>query len=266
MVRRGLSPSRAHARTSIEAGLVTVDGAPASKPSRLVHGGEAVSIAGPPSRYVSRGGDKLAHALDRFGVVVDGRFALDAGASTGGFTDCLLQSGASRVIAVDVGYGQMHDRLRKHPRVDVRERTHVRDLRCEDLRVHPDDPLPDLLVADLSFIALSKVLGGLLGLVAPVPSAEAVVLVKPQFEAERADVGRGGVVRDPSVWHDAVQRVVRAAQDAGWEQLDVTASPLKGPKGNVEFLVHLGPRATHGMRTDEVVDARIQAAIAEAQS
>lgn len=266
MVRRGLSPSRAHAQTSIEAGLVTVDGAPASKPSRLVHAGEAVVVSGPGSKYVSRGGEKLAHALDRFGVVVEGRIALDAGASTGGFTDCLLQAGARRVVAVDVGYGQLHERLRNDPRVVVRERTHVRDLRRADILPHTDGSLPDLMVADLSFIALSKVLGQLLDVVAPTEAAEAIVLVKPQFEAQRGDVGRGGVVRDPAVWHGAVRRVAQAAQDVQWEQRGVTASPLRGPKGNVEFLAHLGPRGPYGQRSDEVIDTQIQAAIAEADS
>jgi 23S rRNA (cytidine1920-2'-O)/16S rRNA (cytidine1409-2'-O)-methyltransferase len=216
---------------------VTVDGAPALKSSTQVHAGQALVVAAPPRAYVSRGGEKLAHGLDRFAVDPSGRRCLDAGVSTGGFTDCLLQRGAGSVLAYDVGYGQVHERIRQDDRVEVHERTNVRDLRPEDL----PPPLPDLLVADLSFISLAGVLPTLRALVTA--DGEAVVLVKPQFEAQRADVGKGGVVRDPAVWRRCLQRVAGSAASVGWQAFDATASPLLGPAGNVEFLVHLAPTA-----------------------
>ncbi len=232
---------------------MTVDGAPALKAASQVHGGQALVVHGPPRRYVSRGGDKLAHALARFEVDPRGRRCLDAGVSTGGFTDCLLQHGAASVLAFDVGYGQVHDRLRQDPRVEVHERTNVRELTPEELV----PPLPDLLVADLSFISLSLVLPGLLALLAEVPERTAIVLVKPQFEARREEVGKGGVVRDPQVWTRCLERVADAAATVGWRGFDVTASPLLGPAGNVEFLAHLTPAETSipeaegaGMPTD----------------
>jgi 23S rRNA (cytidine1920-2'-O)/16S rRNA (cytidine1409-2'-O)-methyltransferase len=175
--------------------------------------------------------------------------------STGGFTDCLLQRGAAHVLAYDVGYGQVHERLRQDPRVSVHERTNVRDLIPEALPA----PLPELLVADLSFISLAGVLPTLRALVSD--DGEAVVLVKPQFEAERADVGKGGVVREPSVWERCLRRVADAAAAVGWGAFDATASPLLGPAGNVEFLAHLAPGT---MSTDEV-DRVLGAAVAEGQ-
>jgi 23S rRNA (cytidine1920-2'-O)/16S rRNA (cytidine1409-2'-O)-methyltransferase len=235
---------------------VTVDGAPALKAASQVHAGQAVVVAAPPRTYVSRGGDKLAHALDRFGVDPAGRRALDAGVSTGGFTDCLRQRGVASVVAYDVGYGQVHDKLRRDPDVEVRERTNVRDLTPDDV----PPPAPDLLVADLSFIALRTVLPTLRQLVAP--EAEAVVLVKPQFEAARGEVGKGGVVRDAGVWRRVLEEVAAAAADVGWVGFDVTASPLLGPAGNVEFLAHLttgsptGPEATARAIADAVAEGR----------
>jgi 23S rRNA (cytidine1920-2'-O)/16S rRNA (cytidine1409-2'-O)-methyltransferase len=251
--------SRTEAQEAIAAGLVTVDGAPAHKPATMVHAAQALVVAA-PRRFVSRGGHKLEHGLDVFGVEVEGRVCLDAGISTGGFTDCLLQRGAARVVGVDVGYGQVHERIRRDPRVVVHERTHVRDLTPE----HVGLPLPDLLVADLSFIALRSVLGDLLGLLAPVGGAEAVVLVKPQFEANRSDVGRKGVVRDPAVWQRAIERVHHAAVGAGWSAFDVTPSPLQGPAGNVEFLAHIGPRDRSA--SDAQIAERIDAALRKARS
>lgn len=233
---------------------MTVDGAPAGKAASQVHAGQAVVVAAPPRAYVSRGGDKLAHGLDRFGVDPAGRRALDAGVSTGGFTDCLRQRGAASVIAYDVGYGQVHDKLRRDPAVEVHERTNVRDLTPDDV----PPPAPDLLVADLSFIALRTVLPTLRSLVTP--DAEAVVLVKPQFEAARGEVGKGGVVRDTAVWARVLTEVAAAAAEVGWLRFGVTASPLLGPAGNVEFLVHLacGPAP----ETSEVARA-VSAAVDE---
>lgn len=185
------------------------------------------------SAYVSRGGAKLERALDAFGVPAEGRRALDAGASTGGFTDCLLQRGAARVIAVDVAYGQLAWTLRNDERVRVIERTNVRTL---DLSAVGERPV-DLIVADLAFISLRSVRDALLA--AAVSDADLVLLVKPQFEAPRERVGRGGVVRDPGTWSDAMRSVADAYRDAGCGLVSATASPLVGPAGNREFFLHL---------------------------
>lgn len=225
--------SRTIAQEAIAAGLVTVDGAPAFKPATRVTADQALVLAAPPRAYVSRGGEKLAHALEVFGVDPAGCHALDAGVSTGGFTDCLLQRGAVRVVAYDVGYGQVHESIRTDPRVVVRERTNVRSLTADDVPAPP----PSLLVADLSFISLALVLPGLRRLLGE--EAEAVVLVKPQFEAARGEVGEGGIVRDPAVWRRALERVADAGAGVGWQVAGATASPLLGSKGNVEYLLHL---------------------------
>ena len=232
-----------------------VDGGPALKPATQVHAGQAVVITAPPRTYVSRGGDKLAHALERFGVDPAGRHCLDAGVSTGGFTDCLLQHGAAHVVAYDVGYGQVHERIRTDERVAVHERTNIRDVTPEDV----GEPRPDLVVCDVSFIALKTVLPVLRSLGAP--DAEAITLVKPQFEAERDEVKKGGVVRDPEVWRRVIGEVAAAATEVGWTGFDVTASPLQGPAGNIEFLAHLttGPAPAD-------LDARIDAAVAEGRA
>ncbi len=189
-------------------------------------------MAGEPPRFVSRAGEKLAGALDRFDVDVDGVRALDAGASTGGFTDCLLQRGAARVVAVDVGHGQLHERIRADPRVEVHERLNVRQLTPGDL----GDPFA-LVVADLSFISLRTVLENLLSVAAP--AADLVVLVKPQFEASRAEASRGrGVISDPDVWLQVLNSVAFAARDLGAAIMGAMVSPITGTEGNVEFLLH----------------------------
>jgi 23S rRNA (cytidine1920-2'-O)/16S rRNA (cytidine1409-2'-O)-methyltransferase len=231
MVRRGLARSRSDATESIERGGVRVAGRPIVRPATLVAQDEPITVAGAPRRFVSRGGEKLDAALDAFGIDPAGRQALDAGASTGGFTDRLLQGGAARVVAVDVGYGQLDWRLREDDRVTVMERTNARDLHPAML------PYPaDLVVADLSFISLVTVLPALARCTAP--GADLVLLVKPQFEAGREDVGRTGVVSDPEVWTRAVRRVADACRREGLSVLGVTASPLPGPAGNVEFFLH----------------------------
>ena len=233
MVRRGLAPTRHRARHDIEAGRVRVGGVPADKPARMVAPDDRLEIEGPPARFVGRGGDKLDAALDRFDVVVEGRRALDAGSSTGGFTDCLLQRGAASVVAVDVGYGQLDLRLRQDPRVTVAERTNVRDLTPDRLAT---DPFP-LIVADLSFISLRTVAPALLGLAAP--GADLVLLVKPQFEAGRAEASRHkGVIRDPEVWARVLHEVAAAYVGAGAGLHGLMVSPLRGAEGNVEFLAH----------------------------
>lgn len=201
LVRRGLANSRAEAQAAVEAGLVTVAGSPATKAASLVAADAPVQVIGPARRFVSRGGEKLRSALDRFGVDARARDCLDAGASTGGFTDCLLQAGAARVAAVDVGYGQLAWEVRNDPRVTVMERTNVRGLEPADLPF-----VPDLIVADLSFISLRTVLPALVRV--SDPDVEFVVLVKPQFEAGQADVGSGGVVRDPGTWRRVLVEVM----------------------------------------------------------
>ncbi len=218
-----------------------VGGAPALRAARMVDRTEPVTLSGPPPRFVGRAGEKLDAALECFGVDPRGLTALDAGASTGGFTDCLLQRGAVRVIAVDVGRNQLHERLREDPRVVSLERTNVRSLAPADL---PDAPFA-LLVADLSFISLRTVAPALAALLAP--GADAVVLVKPQFEAGRQEVSAGkGVVRDPEVWRRTLHEVASAWQARGASMMGVMASPLRGADGNVEFLVHLRPGVPEG--------------------
>jgi 23S rRNA (cytidine1920-2'-O)/16S rRNA (cytidine1409-2'-O)-methyltransferase len=241
LVRRGLVASRSEAQHLVEAGRVTVSGAPATKPARLVDPGEPLVVTGEPPRFVSRGGHKLDAALEHFAVDVRGWRALDAGASTGGFTDCLLQRGAARVVAVDVGHGQLHERLRHDPRVAVRERLNVRAISLADT----EGPV-DIVVADLSFISLRLVAGALLGVCRP--GATLVLLVKPQFEAGRAEVARGrGVVRDPAVHERVVGEVIDVLRARGAAIMGWMESPLRGADGNVEFLVHaVAPAAPPG--------------------
>ena len=233
LVRRGLVEGRTAAREVIEAGRVTVDGALADKPSRLVDPGQAVVLAGPPPRYVSRGGRKLEAALAGFGLDPTGLAAVDVGSSTGGFTDCLLQHGAASVVALDVGRGQLHQRLRDDERVSVHERTNVRGVEMADL----GGPF-DLLVGDLSFISLRTVLADLVRLV--VDGASMVLLVKPQFEAGKAEVDRGsGVVRDPEVWATVLADVDGSVRGHGAAIMEGMPSPITGADGNVEFLVEV---------------------------
>jgi 23S rRNA (cytidine1920-2'-O)/16S rRNA (cytidine1409-2'-O)-methyltransferase len=241
-VNRGLAASRAEAGALVDAGRVLVGGAAAEKVSRQVGPWEALVVTGPPPRFVSRGGEKPEAALEHFGIDVAGREALDAGASTGGFTDCLLQRGAARVIAVDVGHGQLHPKLRAHERVEVVERANIRYLRPADL----EGRRFDVVVADLSFISLKTVAGALLALAEPV--ADLVVLVKPQFEAGRAAASKGkGVVRDPEIWAGALRGVAGAFQAGGASVAGGTVSPLLGAQGNVEFLLHLQTGASQGV-------------------
>ncbi len=231
MVRRGIVRSRSEAAQAIAAGKVTVGGRPAPKASTLVSSSEPIAVTAPPRKFVSRAGEKLEAALDRFAVSVTGRRSLDAGSSTGGFVDCLLQRGAQHVVAVDVGYGQLEWRLREDPRVTVLERTNVRDLRPEQLPYRAD-----VTTADLSFISLGLAIGPLRRCASP--DGDFVFLVKPQFEAGRSDVTDGGVVRDPEVWLRVLQSVEQHCRSEGLSPLGVMPSPLLGPAGNVEFLLH----------------------------
>ena len=239
MVRRGLVGNRSAAREMVDQGRVTVDGAQAIKAARLVDPAQAIRLSGPPPRYVSRGGTKLEAALDRFGIDVAGRRAVDVGASTGGFTDCLLQRGAASVVAVDVGRAQLHERLRSDLRVEVRERTDVRELDPGAMGA----PF-GVVVADLSFISLRTVMIDLLGLVDAESSM--VLLVKPQFEAGRADADRGrGVIRDPEVRRRALQEVHQSVCSHGAAIMEGMESPISGAKGNLEYLVHVVLGGTH---------------------
>ncbi|NLE75778.1 MAG: TlyA family RNA methyltransferase [Chloroflexi bacterium] len=231
LVQRGLAPTREQARRLIMAGAVRVDGQVVDKPGRPTPATADVQVQDAP-RYVSRGGLKLEAALTRFGLAVEGCVAADFGASTGGFTDCLLQAGASRVYALDVGYGQLAWTLRNDPRVVVMERTNVRHLQALPEAVH-------LVTMDVSFISLRLVLPAALRVLRE--DGHVVALVKPQFEAGRGQVGKGGVVRDRTVHAQVLQGLLDEVQTLGLRQQGLIPSPLVGPAGNVEFLVHLRP-------------------------
>ena len=233
LAERGLAESRTSAAASVRAGLVRLEpgGRRAEKPSQLVPD-DAELVLDEGRRFASRGGLKLEHALELLGIEVAGRDCLDIGASTGGFTDCLLQRGAARVIALDVGYGQLEWRLREDPRIEVLERTNARDVKPADLPW-----APWLATIDVSFISLAKVLPAVAGVLAP--GGEILALVKPQFELERGRVGKGGVVRDAAGRRAALVSVARAARELGVAVLGVAPSGLPGPKGNRETFIHL---------------------------
>ncbi len=227
----GLAESREKAQALVMAGRVRVDGQPAAKPGTRVREGQTVTVdAGP--RHVGRGALKLEGALDALGVSPLGRVAVDVGASTGGFTEVLLARGAARVYAVDVGRGQLHEKLQRDPRVVVRDRTNARQLSAEVV------PEPcGLAVMDVSFISARMILGALAGVLRP--GADAVVLVKPQFEVGRDQVGKGGLVRDAALHHQAVIDVAQAAQERGFGVRGACPSPVAGAEGNREFFLHL---------------------------
>ena len=233
LVRRELARSRENASDLIESRSVLVNGIPATKPATMVDAETSIKLAGKRDDFVSRGGHKLAGALDSFaGVIVEGKRCLDAGASTGGFTDVLLRRGASHVVAVDVGYGQLAWALRQDERVSILDRTNIRHLTGEVV----GEPI-DLVVADLSFISLTLVLPALAAV--SKPEADYVVMVKPQFEVGREKLGAGGVVRDPALRKSAVIDVADSAYDVGLGTMSIAASPLPGPAGNVEYFLWL---------------------------
>ncbi|MBL8610405.1 MAG: TlyA family RNA methyltransferase [Myxococcales bacterium] len=235
---RGLAESRAKAQAIILAGHVYVAGNRVDKAGTLVPGDAAIEVRGEASRYVSRGGIKLEGALDAFAVDPSGRRCVDLGASTGGFTDCLLQRGAASVAAVDVGYGQLAHKLRVDPRVLVLERTNAKTLEPEQV-----GGLAELVVVDASFIGLGKLMPAIARVLAP--DGELVALVKPQFEAGKEEVSRGrGVIRDPEVRAKAIEGVVAELSEAGFEVIAQCDSTLPGPKGNVEAFVHARKRAS----------------------
>jgi 23S rRNA (cytidine1920-2'-O)/16S rRNA (cytidine1409-2'-O)-methyltransferase len=241
LVARGLVESRQQAQQVIRAGLVRSGDQVLDKPGTDVRPGTPLQVQQRP-RFVSRGGEKLAAALEAFALPVAGRICLDGGISTGGFSDCLLQAGASRIYGVDVGYGQTAWSLRSDPRVVLKERTNLRHLTPDQL-YGPADPWADLAVADVSFISLTLVLPALLALLRPADPAsriDLVVLVKPQFEVGRERVGKGGVVRDPAAHRAALERVMAAASGLALQACGLVASPITGPAGNHEYLLWLG--------------------------
>jgi 23S rRNA (cytidine1920-2'-O)/16S rRNA (cytidine1409-2'-O)-methyltransferase len=249
LVARGLAETRSQARALIMAGQVRIGGQRADKAGMPVPLGKAIEVVG-GGRFVSRGGEKLQAALDRFAVAPLGLVCADLGASTGGFTDCLLQAGAAKVYAVDVGYGQLHWRLRQDARVVTIERQNARYL----------EGLPEpvaLVVADLSFIGLALILPVIARLLAP--GGQAITLVKPQFEAGREAVGKGGVVRDPATHRAVLARFIADARGAGFAVAGLIPSPLRGPAGNIEFLARLH----HALPDTTDADALIEAAMAE---
>lgn len=232
LVRRGLAGSRAEAKLAIEEGVVNVNGVVATRPTTMVAPETPVRVDRSVRRFVSRGGDKLDGALNRLDIDVSGRRWLDAGASTGGFTDCLLQRGVAAVLAIDVGYGQLDWRLRNDDRVTVMERVNVRTLTPDDLPWAPDG-----VVADLSFISLRTVLPALVAVADS--QADHIVMVKPQFEVGKQAISKGGVVTDPSLWRSAIEGVVEAGRALGLSLVGATASDTPGPAGNREFFLWL---------------------------
>lgn len=254
LVRRGLASSRTAAQALIAGGRIRVRGLAVAKAASLVTPGQVVDVLGEQTPFASRGGLKLDGALDDLTVDPTGSVALDAGAAHGGFTDVLLRRGAQHVFAVDVAYGQLAWHLRNHDRVTVVERRNVRSLTPADL----GGQRPDLVTADLSFISLRTVLPAL----ASTASGDAVMLllVKPQFEAGPADVGKGGVVRDPAVWQRTMTAVAQAAADDGYAVVGAAPSRAPGPAGNIEFFLHLRAAGVSGLS----VNARSEEAIREA--
>jgi 23S rRNA (cytidine1920-2'-O)/16S rRNA (cytidine1409-2'-O)-methyltransferase len=232
VVEHGLAQSRERARAMILAGQVTVDGRVVSKAGTAVDRTSHIALVAPDHPYVGRGGIKLAHALDEFHIAVEGRRALDVGASTGGFTDVLLQRGARDVVALDVGHGQLDWTLRQDPRVFVKERVNARALTSADVP-HP----VDVVTIDVSFISLKHIFPALGAFLAS--GADIVALVKPQFEAGRDDVGKGGVITDPAIHDAVVEKVSEEAAAAGFRRIAMTPSPITGATGNREFLLHL---------------------------
>ncbi len=256
LVARSLAPSREKAKALIMEGHVFVDGQREDKAGAMFPEEVSVEVRGGSLPYVSRGGWKLEKALDTFGLDVNGLLCMDVGASTGGFTDCMLQCGAARVYAVDVGYGQFDWKLRQDDRVICMEKTNIRYVTPEDI---PD--ILDFATVDVSFISLTKVLTPVRALLRD--GAHVVCLIKPQFEAGREKVGKKGVVRDPAVQRDVIASICAFARENGWQPRKLTYSPIKGPEGNIEYLLSLR-KTTDFIREDGIdADAVVAAAHAE---
>ena len=254
LVQQGLANSRELAKAYIMAGNVYVDGQKEDKAGTKVAVTARLEVKGNQMKYVSRGGYKLEKAMDVFGIRLDGKICLDIGASTGGFTDCMLQNGASRVYAIDVGYGQFAWKLRNDERVVCLEKTNVRYVTHEQV---PDEG--DFASIDVSFISLTKVLPAVLGVLGE--RGQLVCLIKPQFEAGREKVGKKGVVRDSSVHREVIEMIVDYVRTQSLGILGLDFSPIKGPEGNIEYLIYLD-KSLSGMREDEV-QARVDTVVAE---
>lgn len=250
VVQKGLAASRERAKAMIMAGQVYVDGRKTDKAGTLVPETAVVTVSGRDLGYVSRGGLKLAKALEVFGIGLAGKIVADIGASTGGFTDCALQNGAAKVYAIDVGYGQLAWSLRTDLRVINMERTNIRDVTPADL----GEPI-NFATVDVAFISLDKVLPVVRTLLAP--AGEAVTLVKPQFEAGKEKVGKRGVVKDAAVHREVILRIVAVARELGFTPVGVTYSPVKGPEGNIEYLLYLKTAAEGAGISDAAVDETV---------
>ncbi len=245
LVQRGLAPSREKAKAMIMEGNVFVDNQREDKAGTFFSEKVSIEIRGNTLKYVSRGGLKLEKAMSRFAIFLDDKICMDIGASTGGFTDCMLQNGAKKVYAVDVGYGQFSWKLRQDERVVCMEKTNIRYVTPEDI----DDVL-DFASVDVSFISLTKVLGPAKELLSE--KGEMVCLIKPQFEAGKDKVGKKGVVRDPSVHREVIERIILFARSIGFAVLHLEYSPIKGPEGNIEYLVHI--QKTDDTKREEPID------------
>ena len=256
LVQKGLAPSREKAKTMIMEGNVFVDHQREDKAGTFFDPSVNIEIHGNTLRYVSRGGLKLEKAMAQFGIVLDDKVCMDIGASTGGFTDCMLQNGASKVYAVDVGYGQFAWKLRQDPRVVCMEKTNIRYVTPEDIA----DAL-DFASVDVSFISLTKLLEPAKELLKD--GAEMVCLIKPQFEAGKEKVGKKGVVRDPAVHIEVIERVILFAQSIGFGVLHLDYSPIKGPEGNIEYLVHIKKNAQ--TENEESIDVHAVVAAAHGE-
>lgn len=252
LVNQGLSPSRERAKATIMAGLVLVDGQKVDKAGTMVPENAAITICGDSIGYVSRGGLKLAKAIEEFNIDLTGKVMADIGASTGGFTDCALKNGARRVYAIDVGYGQLAWSLRTDERVINLERTNIRNVTPADIGEELD-----FASIDVAFISLAKVLPATKALLAA--HGEVVALIKPQFEAGREKVGKKGVVRDPLVHQEVIEKVFTTARELGFVPIGLTYSPVKGPEGNIEYLAHLANFSTEDRFTADDIEKTVNA-------
>lgn len=260
LVKKGLAPSREKAKAVIMAGSVYVDGQKEDKAGSVFDEESAqIEVRGHALPYVSRGGLKLEKALKVFPITLTGKICMDIGASTGGFTDCMLQNGAAKVYSVDVGYGQLDWKLRQDDRVVCMEKTNFRYMTPEDI---PD--VLDFASVDVSFISLDKILTPAYALLKE--QGEMVALIKPQFEAGREKVGKKGVVRDPKVHEEVISRIVRHADEVSFEVLDLSYSPIRGPEGNIEYLIHLkkNPERTVYPDIPAVFEKKIKEIVEEA--
>ena len=247
LVKRGLAETREKAKTTLMAGLVLVNGQKIDKAGTMVKEDAELRVLGDAIPYVSRGGLKLEKAMETFNINMEGKVVADIGASTGGFTDCALQRGAAKVFAIDVGYGQLAWKLRSDSRVVNMERTNIRYVRPEDI-----GELLDFASIDVAFISLTKVLEPAKALLKD--TGEIVALIKPQFEAGRGNVGKKGVVRDPEVHRSVIHAVIDYSREIGFSPVGLTFSPIKGPEGNIEYLVHLAQSGESSALTEEKID------------